>query len=476
MKIRFVLLASLSLAMLQAVDALAVGRRPDSPLPNYDRRQGVRSKAVAAPAGAQMEAEIALKAQVPGAQISRDRILGTPRMINAARGFLTGPAGEGGGVSKSALQAVSAADPHRVIKAFINQHASVFGHDASVLNSARVKTDSVTAHNGLRTVTWQQLHEDIPVFEGLLIGHITRMGELVSVSDRFVPDVWAAAPAARASLASTISVGQALAAAAANAGGTAEPNLSVVKPSQGADRRQVVRAAGLAGPTWAQLVWLPMNRDSMRLCWQLVFNTRPAGHRYLSLVDAETGEVLLRRSLNVSARPATYNVFTSDSPSPFSPGHPSPQTGQPPTVERTNVTLIALDTNASPQGWIPDNGRTTSGNNAEAFLDRDLGFDPDAPLPNGGINRTFDFPLVLDNNPRTYSSASVVQLFYRANWFHDRMYQLGFTEAYGNYQVDNLGRGGEEEDPVICLAQAGADAGYSDNAFFQPAPAGGQHD
>jgi uncharacterized repeat protein (TIGR01451 family) len=136
------------------------------------------------------------------------------------------------------------------------------------------------------------------------------------------------------------------------------------------------------------------------------------------------------------------------------------------------VTLSALSTNASPGGWVSENNPSTSGNNATAFLDRDLDFSPDVLPPQGGMSRVFDFPLDLTSDPSTYASASTVQLFYRANWYHDRLYDLGFTEAAGSYQVDNFGRGGLDNDPVICLVQAGADVGNTDNSVFMPAPDG----
>ncbi len=63
-------------------------------------------------------------------------------------------------------------------------------------------------------------------------------------------------------------------------------------------------------------------------------------------------------------------------------------------------------------------------------------------------------------------------MFWRANWYHDRLYQLGFTEAAGNFQDNNFGRGGLGNDHIICYVQAGADVGWTDNSMFAPAPDG----
>ena len=140
-------------------------------------------------------------------------------------------------------------------------------------------------------------------------------------------------------------------------------------------------------------------------------------------------------------------------------------------MPRTLVTLSALDTTASPNGWINDGVTETNGNNVDAHLDLDNNNLPDTPRPQGsGLNnRVFDFPLDLTQAPSTYRDASVTQLFYWCNWMHDKLYQLGFNEASGNFQVDNFGRGGSGNDAVQADAQ---DGGGTDNANFSTPPDG----
>ncbi|MBI3879372.1 MAG: M36 family metallopeptidase, partial [Verrucomicrobia bacterium] len=179
----------------------------------------------------------------------------------------------------------------------------------------------------------------------------------------------------------------------------------------------------------------------------------------------ETGGVLLRHCLTAYLSDATYNVFTNDSPTPFSPGWPTPNTNQPPQVSRTLVTLPALNTNASPEGWIPDGSNETRGNNVDAHLDRNSDDLPDLPRPQGSPFRVFNFPLDLTQPPTDTNNqkAAVVQLFYLCNWYHDKMYELGFTEAAGNFQSNNFGRGGVANDAVQADAQDGSG---TDNANF----------
>jgi hypothetical protein len=451
-------------------------------LANFDKRSPSTVSTTALPAFSSSvtgQAEQTLRAMVPDVRISRDNILGTPSRIAGTRGFLTGPNGIGGGISTAALSAISTNDPHRIIKAFLNEHSAVFGHDAQALTAATVQRDYVTEHNGMRTTVWEQQVDGIAVYESLFVGHLTRNGELINISSRFVPNPIQAAsvgvPNRSALVANpTIAPAQAITRAAANINvSLAENAVSLNGSAEGSNKKQTANVESLLGSTAVQLVWLPMNPESMRLCWQVILGSvEPMGH-FLILVDAETGEVLLRRSLTAHIGPATYNVFTSDSPSPLSPGPDNPSPDQPPVVEREMITLSALDEGASPDGWIPDGQRTTSGNNAWVFLDRDFSETPDGPLPQGaGEDRIFDFPLNLEQAPLSYANASIVQFFYQANWFHDRAYQLGFTEAAGNFQVNNFGRGGFGNDNVIGLVQAGANLGFADNAFFSTPPDG----
>ncbi|PYK98688.1 MAG: hypothetical protein DME19_11545, partial [Verrucomicrobia bacterium] len=117
------------------------------------------------------------------------------------------------------------------------------------------------------------------------------------------------------------------------------------------------------------MVWLPMNRTSLRLCWQVQLTSRSRAELYLVVVDAETGEVLVRRSLTNYLTNASYRVFAAESPAPMLPGLPAPGTNQAALVQRTLVTLSALSANASPNGWINDGDTETKGNNVDAHTD-----------------------------------------------------------------------------------------------------------
>jgi extracellular elastinolytic metalloproteinase len=126
------------------------------------------------------------------------------------------------------------------------------------------------------------------------------------------------------------------------------------------------------------------------------------------------------------------------------------------------------NTASSPLGYHNDGTTTytvTHGNNgiAQANYAGDTAYLSDY-RPSGGTANNYNFGLDLANkDPKTYSNASVTQLFYTANTYHDLLYQLGFTSAAGNFQTSVNGGGGKGGDEVILNAQDGAG---TDNADF----------
>lgn len=76
------------------------------------------------------------------------------------------------------------------------------------------------------------------------------------------------------------------------------------------------------------------------MCWDVIL-TAASSEMYRVLVDAQSGAIVLRRCLTAYINDVSYRVFTSDSPSPLSPGPPTPPTDQPPLVARTLLTLPA---------------------------------------------------------------------------------------------------------------------------------------
>ncbi len=471
MKMNFPAWRTILAVLLFPLTGFAVQPPTRAPLPNFDARN-TASALPAAEASARGLAETALRTRVPAVKIEQPKGPGAPKFLSSDRGFLTGKAGEGGAVPAVRTKGFPKSDPHRGVKAFLEEHRGIFGHGAAALAAARLQRDET--HQRLQTSVWQQQLDGIPIYEAIFKAHATVDGELVNVSSGFLPDPLAAAakgtPNRPARLAApVVKAADAVVIAAQTVGeDILATNVVASDAAVGAEKKQHFRAPKILDVS-TEYVWLPLDEATLRLCWQVVLVAKSRGEMFKVIVDAETGEPLIRHGLTNHISNASYRVFTSDSPSPFSPSHPTPLTTQPPVVARTLVTTPALNTTASPNGWIDDGVNETRGNNVDAHLDIDANDVADLPRPQGSPNRVFDFPLDLAQPPSTYRDAAVTQLFYVCNWMHDKLYELGFTEASGNFQNNNFGRGGAGNDAVQADTQDGSG---TDNADFSTPPDG----
>jgi hypothetical protein len=200
----------------------------------------------------------------------------------------------------------------------------------------------------------------------------------------------------------------------------------------------------------------------------------PAAHRYL-IGDAD-GRMI--RDTNLIKNDAfVYRVYAEtngvrrpfDGPlQSFAPHPTGVPDGSEPGFENQN--LVAMDSfNLPLDKWLPDDATTTSGNNAVAFSDLDgTGtFTAGDVRPEVRAGRTLNFrydPTVEALGNVTQLKAGAVNSFFVVNWLHDWFYDSGFTEATGNAQVDNYGRGGVGGDPLVIRAQANALGGSRNNA------------
>jgi len=430
---------------LLATGSIAFQPPARPPLPNVDRRPHTQQDHPLP--GERAQALEKLQQSVPGLKVDFDPVQGSPRRLSSPVALLT---------PKLPPQA---APPHPrvIVREFLDRHRGLFGHGAEALDTAKLTREFDTPRNGLHSMVWQQTFDGLPVQDAFLAAHVTQHHELVSLSSGFMVHPGRGGGGPR-----TIKwpVAQAVSAGARDLGWTLDPDLlQPLAPLDAAEpTRRVLKAPGHPFDIPTRLVWLPMSRQRMALAWEMFLPNTTRSEVYQLLVDARSGEVVVRRCMTHYLEEATYHVFTSDSPHPMSPGHPVPMTNQPPRISRELLTLDAYDTNASPQGWIPPGINTTTGNNIRAQLDRDGNNQPDLPRPIGNPCRVFDFPLDLDTSPSLHGDASVVQLFYVCNRIHDILYGLGFTEQAGNFQLNNFGRGGVAGDPVDVDAQDGADA------------------
>ena len=391
----------------------------------------------------QREAVEALRREVPDVQVEFDVIKGSPRSVMSNSRFLT--------QNEPMPRALSYEQAMAKVKAYVNTHRSLFLHGGELLDEAKVTRKDTTAATGLQTLIWEQQAAGLPVFDSSLKANVSKSGEIMTVASDLMRDPEAAAADYLAAHPVTgkdtgITIEKALSIAAGGIG--AAVDTAEITPRASPNPKlayQFFQVPGL-NQAFAQKVWLPMNEKAVRLAWEV--NVKGAStDLFRVVVDAASGEALLRHSLTSAAVVPQYRVYTGDSPTPMSPGYSKwvDATIQPPEVSRQLVQIQSLVPVASPYGWINDGGTTTTGNNVDAYTDRDNDGQPDAgsrPVGTGPESRTFDFPVNLTQSPTTYQSASLTQLFYTCNMVHDRLYQLGFTETSGNFQTNNFGRNG----------------------------------
>lgn len=153
----------------------------------------------------------------------------------------------------------------------------------------------------------------------------------------------------------------------------------------------------------------------------------------------------------------------------FSPHPTGVPDGSAPTLSPSANLVVMEAFNGPNDKWLPDNATTTSGNNAESFADRDntLSFTEGDVRPEVKSSRVLNYNYDHSIGPldtADQAKAAAVNVFYMANWLHDWYYDSGFTETTRNAQLDNFGRGGVNGDPLLLLAQSGANVGLRNNA------------
>lgn len=389
-----------------------------------------------------------LKANIQDLTVEMDDTMGVVRTVANQTGFLTDAA---------------RGDAMSIAMNFVRGNVEALGLTPADLQDYEV-TDVVKSRvTGATRIYLRQRYRGVPVYNGQLQVNVNRDGRIISVNNAFMPDLANAVNSTKP----LVRMPEAVSAAATFSGMKMKTRPTQLRASGGAQQATTVSSDGISlAPIEGKLMILPVGRGEARLVWNFQIETLDRRSAWDLNVDAENGQVWTRFDW---ASGDQYRVY----PLPAaSPAHVSPQ---PPADGRTLVTNPANRV-ASPFGWHDTNGAAgaestlTQGNNVRAYTDVDANNSPDRnSMPNGGNSLVFDFPLNLRQSPSTYRPAAVTNLFYLNNMIHDIQYQYGFDEAAGNFQVNNYGRGGRGNDPVLAEAQDGSG---TDNANFVTPPDG----
>ncbi len=384
-------------------------------------------------------------------------------------------------------QQKSAASARNQVMEYVRAHTAELGLTPADVLNMRVSSEYVSEHNGVTHVWLQQEHAGIPVYNGLFGLHVAPDGQIAYVDHRFVPDLAAKVNTRLPSLGAARSVE--IVARQLGFDGFSLPRLK-----QKMDEREMTFDAGAIARSdiKTQAVYYPQGDGTVRLGWAMNFDPVQSADSWTMVIDAQTGQVIGQYNNTIYCKAGHAHVRGSD----CNDDHKTVTAEDKPALTlksaataatRGTYRVFALPTEspahgprtlvenpadpvASPFGWHDIDGvegaeyTYTRGNNVFAYDDikaDNNGLPVEAA--EGGADLKFDFPFNPDAEPVDNRDASVTNLFYVGNFVHDFTYRYGFTEAAGNFQANNYGKGGRANDAVQA---EGIDNGDVNNANF----------
>ncbi|MFL5327468.1 MAG: M36 family metallopeptidase [Gemmataceae bacterium] len=360
--------------------------------------------------------------------------------------------------------ALSAIGPNRNVPPltaalnYLNAHTAALGMTPADLIDPVVTSQYTDTDSGITHIYLRQTFDDLPVAYADMNVSVLANGEVFTVAGGFVNDL---ADKVHLPAANTImSALDALVDGATALGLTLRDSPTLVTPVNSLGAFVIAAPSISLDPIPARLQYVPTEDGSAALAWNIVLRLPGGQHWYDTHIDAVTGELL-----------AQSDWIDNDAFEMVPPPNESPQDGG------FAVKTAPADPIASPFGWNDTNGvagaefTDTRGNNVDAHLDRNDDDTADAgSRPSGGANLDFStYTFDSSSNPLTTQNqnAAVVNLFTAINLLHDVHYKYGFTEAAGNFQVNNYGKGGLANDAVQADAQDGS--GINNANFSSPA-------
>jgi extracellular elastinolytic metalloproteinase len=383
----------------------------------------------------------------------------------------------------SFLLAISFAQPGpQDIALLLDQYKKTLGISTPDMAEYSISSSYTTAHLNITHVYLEQRHLDIRVFNGILNLNLAE-DRLVSFGNRWISGMSSKAPSPLPGITPATAVRR----SAAHLGHAipVPMEISKEKNKHGQDIKVVFASGNLSREDIeAELIWLQGDQKNMLLCWKVQIAETDNENIWSIFIDAHTGAYIRKDNLVIhcsfdtpsgeSMMRKTYDDFSSVPaivmpPSPdssynvFAMPVESPNHGTRSVAVRPWLSAGVGDP-AITLGWH-NNGATnftsTRGNNVHAYEDMDNnnapGYSPDT------FNLRFDYPFVPSIDPTDNLASCITNLFYWNNIIHDVMYQYGFDEVSGNFQNNNLGRGGLGADYVKAEAQ---DGGGTNNANF----------
>ena len=357
-----------------------------------------------------------------------------------------------------------------------------------------ITSEHVSRTSGVHHVYYRQTFNNIEIYGAEASIHIMANGEVLTQNNSFIADI---ANKVKGSKSPSITPMQAVNSAAQHANYRITENLRILDVVDFAKQEYIISKGGIANTDIpVKLMYFQKPDGDVVLTWSLAIDDVQGRNYYNFKVDAQTGEVIDKidwqshcgfehicethhaepvelihdcssHSHHEETNPyealeenfallgGSYRVFAMPVESPNYGG-------------RTLITGVE-DPLASPFGWHDTNGipgvehTNSRGNNVRAYDDISANNNP-GTYAEGGASLNFDFPVNLTWSISNRSlPAAITNLFYWNNIIHDVVYHYGFDEVSGNFQQNNYGRGGSQNDWVRAEAQ---DGGGTCNANF----------
>ena len=409
----------------------------------------------------------------------------------------------------------------------VSVHRTALGLSAADMNNLTVSSTQLDkSAGGIRYIYLQQTFKDIPVYNQIQVlafknnVPVSNTGGRIADFDQKV-NVASGMP--------SVSAESAVMAALADKKLTATENAVAIKTTDNGRKIEFGKMGVSRENITAQLMWFPSaDGSSFRLGWQVYFIPTTNSDMWLVQVDATNKTILGADNLTVYCNwddpkhifefginhnhangnakpgfggsnlfdfktPAKTTTTLSASPSladnaiyrviPLPYEAPSFMPGGPNTSATVNNPWTAATANAVTLKWHSTDATGTDynytrGNNVWAVQDRannnTASQATSATSTTGLPNLSFDFVPDYTQEPIVTSPPNqqfnITNLFYYNNIIHDVLYAYGFDEVGGNFQFNNLGRGGNGNDHVWADAQDGS--GTNNANFGTPADGG----
>ncbi len=368
------------------------------------------------------------------------------------------------------------------VKQFYSARQDEFKLNNADLNDFVITDQYTDQHNGVTHIYMRQRVNGIEIFDANSNMHIDKNGRVVSINNSFVSNAKEKITSTSPSLSAQTALSNAATHVQMNVltalSKTSEPlvnnQMTINEHSVSSEPIKIKLHYLTVGSELKMVYNVELYNDATNDWWNVRvdaqngtvieknnwtvscnFNNEAYSHGYsFSSIASPQPERILSVNKAMKSGNGSYNVL----PLPYeSPNHGN----------RALVNSLATP-NASPFGWHDTDGVTgpeytiTRGNNVYAYEDT-LNKNKPGYSPDGGSSLDFDYTYSLAASTESNLNSAITNLFFINNVVHDIYYNYGFTEAAGNYQANNYGKGGMQGDYVKAEAQ---DGGGTNNANF----------